>query len=66
MSTQSTPPKAKRGRKPVKIKKVRQNISIDQNTLKKARKMAFNDHLALSTWLARLVEEKAGQITTQS
>lgn len=59
MSKSASKPKAVRGRPRVKQIKVRQNISIDPATLKKARKMAFNEGFALSTWLARMVEENA-------
>lgn len=42
----------------MKIKKVRQNITIDPGTLKKAKRMAFADGLALSTWIDQLIRER--------
>lgn len=61
MSNPSAP--RKRGRPPVKTTKVRQNISIDPVTLKKARRMAFESGLALSTWIDQLIRERLGQDT---
>lgn len=57
MSTQ-----ARRGRPKSQKPKVRQNITMDPAILKKARRLAFANGLALSTWIDQLIREKAATI----
>jgi hypothetical protein len=59
MRNKPTPKPKKRGRPPTtRAMKARPSITIDPDVLKKARQMAFDDGLALSTWLEQLVRGK--------
>jgi len=56
-----SPPAKKRGRPNGKIRKVRQNISIDSDVLKLGRKLAFQEGMAFSTWINRMILERGAQ-----
>jgi len=63
MSSQPpTPPAKKRGRPTKKVTRIRQNISVSPDIIKKAKKLAFAEGLSLSTWIEQMVRGRIEEV----
>jgi predicted HicB family RNase H-like nuclease len=62
MSTPTITPAKKRGRPTVKITRIRQNISVSPDVIKKAKKLAWDEGLSLSTWIEQMVRTRIEEV----
>jgi predicted HicB family RNase H-like nuclease len=58
MSNEAAPKAKRRGRPSMRTKRIRQNISVSPDIIKKAKKIAFDERLSLSTWIEQMICRK--------